>query len=145
MFLTFGEEMESGPAMGAFSWLHTLWMFLGMEITTTQRAPVDRPTARRAARSLGHGDVSVVLLRRSCSQAEPTGEHKPVDWSCQWVVQGFWRHTRVPAGVEHHHPRPGGRDGCRVCGEPIHWVKPHLRGPEDKPLKASDQLFRLSR
>lgn len=131
------------------SWAHTLWMFMDTEITTSHEAPVERPARKRAMRSLKHTDVNVVLLRRSHGTGERTGEgHRVVDWSCRWVVQGFYRHLESYTGAyQHHHalPAPWDRDCCLTCAARITWVRPHLRGPSDKPLRGAEQLYRLSR
>jgi hypothetical protein len=74
-----------------------------------------------------------------------------VDWSCRWLVQGFYRHVR---GEHGHKPVPrwhGKQMVCETCWQkeaelvPVSWVRPHLRGPEGKPLKASQTLYKLAR
>jgi hypothetical protein len=65
--------------------------------------------------------VRVVTLRRlhrtEAAPAEGTAEH--VEWSHRWLVSGHWRWQRV--GV--------GRTERRLT-----YVRPHVKGPDDKPL-----------
>jgi hypothetical protein len=159
------KEEVDGSADSMLGLVHMLWMFLGMEIVTTRRHVPARAFRRRALRSILHGEVHVVLLRRL---AHPeTGEdvtHREVDWTCQWVVQGHWRHWEKPDFGSHravvlygeeasdeHFPecekqlkaRP--HRHCVQCGGPVSWVKPYIKGPDGRPLKVSRTLMRLAR
>lgn len=81
----------------------------------------DRATRRRLAAEAGPvavSDVHVVTLRRA-EQTEPEGERE-VEWSCRWWVRGHWRRQAV--GVDR-------AERLRI------WIVPHIKGPEDKPLK----------
>ena len=151
----FGQRFftdQNGPGTGRDDigrWLHTLWMFLEAEITVHTPTRPDRGSARRAQRVLGRvPDVQVITLRRASNVAEPTGEHREVDWSCSWLVQGFYRHLDHYDGPRHH-AVPGvpieGRSRCLPCQSRITWVRPHVRGPGDKPLRSVPQLYKLSR
>ena len=129
-------------------WSHTLFMFLDMEVTVSQRPPIERHARKRAARSLNHAEVNVVTLRRAARQPEGEPGHHQVDWSCRWPVQGFWRHNRNDYAIAHHHVVPDpSRKYCAApgCGNAISWVRPCLRGPEYLPLKQGKQVFRLVR
>lgn len=137
--------------------LHTLWMFLGMEIVSTEPATdVPRLARKRALRSLRHGEVRVVTLRKirhvhSGDIVNP----RDIDWSCRWVVQGHWRHIDKYEGEKHHAIREVRRgekhDACGICssrGEEarVTWIGPYLKGPDGAPLKSADKLvYRLSR
>jgi len=147
-----GPDQEGWPEYAGrpddlISWMHTLWMFMDAEITVSHPAVTGRPARKRAQRSLGREQqVSVVLLRRHRAVGGQAGEHAQIDWSCRWVVQGFYRHLESYLGP-HHHAIPGPRERgyCLTCGARLTWVRPHLRGPEDKPLRSADQLYRLAR
>lgn len=137
-------DFTKGVEPGDISrWLHCLWLLLGSEIVTSKRAQDVPSRPMRTPHSLRHGEVNVVQLRRTHS-LEVDEEHgtREVDWSCRWPVQGFWRHrTR-----RNHHAAPDPlKVCCIVCGEAISWVRPHLRGPSDLPLREQDQLYKLSR
>jgi hypothetical protein len=101
---------------------HMMWSLMGMEITSVTDAAVGRPARRRAQGSIRHGDVRVVQLRRA---AHDTGTGiRRVDWSCRWIVRGHRR--RLPSGN-------------------TIWIKPYIKGPDGRPLKASDVVYRLER
>ncbi len=137
------------------AWIHALWMVMEQEISVTGKARIDRPALRAARRSIKHGEVSVVLLRRSKSHAVPSqdGTHRDTDWSCRWLVQGHHRHLDSYTG-SHHHALPGpyidGSAYCVICWERneavrVTWIKSHVKGPEDRPLKSTGKLYRLAR
>ena len=84
---------------------------------------VDRHARKRLARQGYTGDeiVKVITLRaRERSDSVGAGE-SDVDWSHRWIVTGHWRQQWYPS-VERHLPL---------------WIHPFVKGPEDKPLKAS--------
>lgn len=139
------RRAEGAPGDDISRWLHALWLVMESEVPAMRRAAdIERHVHARALRSLNHADVTVVLLRRTASKGLDEGDpgHRYVDWTHRWVVQGFWRHYHKQA----HHAAPDQtRESCLVCGTRISWVRPHLRGPSDKPLKASPQLYRLAR
>lgn len=121
-----------------------LWMFLGMEITTTAKAKVQNHYRKQALKTLKNGDVNVILLRRvrHVTESEPGGP--PVDWTCRWIVHGHHRHHVAPD--KPHHAVPAGADKhCAVCGGPTEYVKPYLKGPDGKPLRIRDTVMRLAR
>jgi hypothetical protein len=137
-FVPGGEPAGAKDIANADSvlWMvHVLWMFLGSEIITTARPRIPRSAARRAQRSIKHGEVSVVLLRRVTHPEEPPG-HRLVDWSCRWVQQGHWRHLESYAPHPPHHAVVTGPDKiCAVCDVECTWVRPCLKGPSDRPLR----------
>lgn len=140
------ERREAGIQFDDVArWLHALWLVMESEIVTHRRASdVERHVAKRAQKSLNHKDVTVVVLRRSMAKELEEGEpgHRYIDWTHRWVVQGFWRHQRKQT----HHAAPDQfREHCVVCGIRISWVRPHLRGPSDKPLQVKPQLYKLTR
>ena len=154
--IPFGKEFtypdDRGPhAVDAFLHLvHLLWMFLGMEITATQRHQV-RPESkrkRRALRSLKHNEVHVVLLRRVRHATDEEGTSRDIDWSCRWVVQGHWRHRAEPGNKHRGVKGDTADDGtalCALCGDRLYWVEPYIKGPDGRPLKVSRTLYRLAR
>ena len=102
--------------------LAALWLLLATE-TLVAKAPihVDRATRRRSERAgYGEPDVRFVILRKPPREVdgEPV-EHRDVRWSRQWIVSA---HPRLqPCG-----PRRSERK--------LIMVKPHRKGPPDKPL-----------
>lgn len=107
--------------------VHVIWMLMDMEfVTTSHQAPVIRNVRRRALRTLKHGEVNVIMLRRAkyLDDSGDDKEHRHVNWSCRWIVQGHWRHYR---------------NGNRV------WIKPYIKGPDGLTIKDTRQLWRLAR
>jgi hypothetical protein len=102
---------------------HLLFSLMEMEITSVSEAEAGRPARRRAQRSIRHGDVRVVQLRRA---THDTGAQRrgAVDWSCRWIVRGHRR---------------------RLANGNTTWIKPYIKGPDGRPLKASDVVYRLER
>lgn len=132
-------------AASPVAFAHILWMFLGMELTAVERAPISRQVRRQALRSLKHGEVHVVTLRRVRHHDDPDDVARGIDWSCQWPVQGHSRHLDSYPGPHHRAVTTGPDKHCVVCGGRTTWVRPYLKGPDGKPLKVSRQLMRLSR
>ena len=128
-------------------WAQVLWLFMRTEIVSLAAGQVQRPFRRRAERAGINTDVKVVLLRRM-RQGEHEVTHRTVDWTCQWVVQEFWRHLDSYAGRhESHRAKVAGADKhCEVCGGRVTHVRTHVRGPEGLPLKAvPETVYRVSR
>jgi hypothetical protein len=130
--------------------IHLLWMFLGMEITTTARPKIQNHYRKHALKSLKHGEVHVVLLRKARHATEPEGaEHRFVDWSCRWPVQGHYRHKHKPddlhRAIASSHRDEDGNAICAHCNDSLFWVSPYLKGPDGLPLKVSKTLMKLAR
>ncbi len=149
MVIPFGEPMPLSPSQtqgwdSSLGWVHALWMFMGTEISSLQRVPASRAFARRAMRSIGQNEVSVVLLRRAAHQAD-NGEQREVNWSCCWIVQGHGRHLGGYDGPHHLAVLDAGRQHCLTCHSRATYVSPYIKGPDNLPLKTSRQLFKVSR
>lgn len=156
---TMGDEpdpdgLKELTAKSVVNIVHVLWMFLGMEIVSTRLAEVPRPMRRRAQKSLVHGEVNVILLRRIAHPDDGRSvTSREVDWSCRWIVQGHYRHIEEydlqdEAGQVHRHravPGPG-KERCAICDARITYVRPYIKGPDGKPLKAAGPtLLKLAR
>lgn len=151
------DEKDQSRADSILGILHTLWMFLGMEIVSTEPArDIPRLVKRQALRSLRHGEVRVVTLRKiRHANSDHVLNPRDIDWSCRWVVQGHWRHIDKYEGEKHHAIREVRRgekhDACGICmsrGEQVRvtWIGPYMKGPDGAPLKSADKLvYRLSR
>lgn len=114
-----------------FRTVHMLWIMMGMEIVSTDREPVDRHTRRRAE-NLRHQEVRVIRLRRPQHHAEPSGEHR----TSTGALAG-WSGATTGGTTSH--------GGTFKDGRTRTYVKPYIKGDDDKPLKVSDILYRLSR
>jgi len=153
------------PQDSAPRWLRCLWQTLESVIGTTRKAPPDeigRHARRRAARSLVHGEVSVVLLRRSMTIPEPgTGipQSFPPRHDFRWPVDEFWRHVRRDEAWEEANPETGddgrprrhhavpdtSRTRCAICGAKVSHVASFIKGPPGLPIRQRKQLYRLAR
>lgn len=134
--------------------VHILWMFLTMEITVSHRPQLPRHFRRRALKSLKHGEVNVIILRRAKDDPDYEPGHAKIDWSCRWVVQGHSRHIESYEG-KHHQATTAKWTGtgadrrveavCVVCGKRTTFVRPYIKGPSDRPIKVSRQIMKLAR
>jgi hypothetical protein len=137
-------------ADSALHYVHVIWQLMCAEITAQTRRRADRSTRRRIRKSVRHDLVTVVTLRRARTR-EGTGPETPlnhVDWTCRWLVSGHWRHVESYT-TQHHRPicdtGTPGEPRCITCGARITWIRPFIKGPEDKPFRRTEILHRLSR
>lgn len=132
-----GEEYENPqPFTNFIRIMHAYWMILNQTVADVYEAETPRAFAKRARRANIPDRVTVVALRRSESHPHGDGD---VDWHHRWLVRGHWRWQHVS---EHHplaEPDPDGGFRARV------WVRPHVKGPEDKPLHLTDKVYALLR
>lgn len=135
-------------------WTYVLFKFFSEELTVTRKEPVARPARRRAQRTLKSGEVSVIVLRKKRPMVEGTGEHRNVEWSCRWPVDGHYRHLEKydleidELGCAHKHqalPYPWDKTHCVTCGSKITFVHPYLKGPTYLPVRQREQLYKLVR
>lgn len=142
-----GLHDDQVPAV--LHYVHAVWLLLGTEVAVVERTSVPRQVRKRAQATIRQHEVRVVTLRRAIHQVDPDGrEHRDIDWSCRWLVRGFWRHRWGYGTVGRFHEGQG--DGgdpphCLACGARVTWVRPHVKGPDDRPLKAVEKVYRLSR
>ena len=138
------EQEANHPAV----WILALWLMLGSEIVVSRKDHGDRPMRRRAEKARIATDITVVTLRRARHAEDDDSEPgmRDVDWSCRWLVAGHWRHHTAPADRHHakHVPGPG-KPSCAICGGGISWVKPYVKGPDDKPVRIVERVYKLAR
>ena len=143
-------------------WVRTLWKVLSSEISATRSdVHIERHVRKRALRSLRHGEVHVVTLRRKHYVSDGEGGHQARIYTCRWPVNGFWRHSRRDADWEdahhtydehgrrtRHHATPDEtREYCAICGAPVSWIGTFVKGPPGAPWKddANRTVFVLRR
>lgn len=123
------SAVEDRKVIAAF-W--TLMHTVGITATETHRAP--RAAMRRTQRAGINGDladVQVVTLRKvHRTESDPADlndadETARIEWSHRWLVAGHWRWQ--PCGP--------GRTERRLT-----YVRPYVKGPEDKPLKTPTRV-----
>jgi hypothetical protein len=139
-----GDDQSTTEAFLAL--IHLLWMFLGMEITASERQPIKGANLKRARRTLVNPEVRVVLLRRLRHATDAPGTHRAVDWTCRWIVQGHYRHKQRPQHP-HRAVAAGADKHCTICGAELQsWVAPYIKGPDGLPLRATEKtIMRLAR
>ena len=106
-----------------------IWMEQRILITPKERA--QRAFRRRLEKQgITTDTVNVIRLRRIQSQPSTCDDPADREWSCQWIVRGHWRLQFYPSKGSH---------------QPV-WIMPHVKGPEDKPLKIPGQtVFAVTR
>ena len=150
--LPFGQRFsfsaeDQGDDMMA--WIKTLWVFMNTEIVTSTRPHLRAFSMKKFQRSMKEPpEVNVIYLRRRHVDYDSFGVPQPaglIDWSCRWVVQGHHRHLEKYPGPKHHAlPDPAfANTKCLTCGSKITWVHPYVKGPDDKPVRALEQLYLL--
>ena len=103
------------------------WLLVAQKLAETIDADVRR-RIRKAYARVGRPAPDVRLVRiRGASSRQETSESAahssaPTDREFRWWVRGFWRNQ----------PYGPGRAYRRLI-----YVAPHLRGPEDKPIRSS--------
>ncbi len=120
----YGDYLESGPHKGHAEGIFKLLAFAQSPYLTTYRHRSDRGERRRFERLTDEvkPDVHVVVLRSM--RARPgsgDGERESPDWSCRWMVRGHYRNQWYRREQRHR----------------LIWVAPYVKGPEDKPFKAT--------
>ena len=116
--LQYADDTDS--SLKNLSFIGAMLLFLDQRILRYTQERPDRATRRRLPVFEVEPVVRVIQLRRVNYQAHDSSEHEAVEWSCQWLVRGFWRNQWYPS-LGYHQPK---------------WIAPYIKGPADKPLKA---------
>jgi hypothetical protein len=107
-------------------------LFTSQPVVQTVEHSAPRAWRRHSPSGNSHPFVNVVKLRSKQYLRAADGEEHPsrdVDWACRWVVRAHWRNQYYPSLHKH---------------KPL-LIPAHMKGPEDKPLKQSINLFDVSR
>ena len=93
-------------------------LWLEQKIIIEKTVEPERHVRKRLIKA-GHivSSIRIVTLRKEIPQI--SNNHKDVEWSCQWLVNGHWRQQYYPSTKERK-PK---------------WILPYVKGPEDKPFK----------
>lgn len=103
-------------------WFKAFWLLTSQHgVSETVEHTPSRPARKRAERANVNPLVRVIRLPRHV-RAQSSAEHGHVDWQSRWIVSGHWR--QQPWGPERKRIRPV-------------WIAPYVKGPDDRPLKAS--------
>ena len=116
--------------------LHAYWLLLNQTVIRLSDAEIPRAMSKRARRMDIPDRVTIVALRRI--EGHTHGE-SDVDWQYRWLVRGHWRWQHVSKDHPLAEPDPEGGFRARV------WVRPHVKGPEDKPFHLTEKVYSLVR
>lgn len=142
-------EIEDRLSTGGyvFRFALAMWALMREPLAAVAVQDPDRKQRRRLQREgretpeEGWG-VRVVTLRRLATRETTPGDGtSSVEWSHRWVVSGHWKWQ--------WHPRPLGTP-CGHCDreDGFHrqkWIHPYPKGPKDKPLVLSKNVYALKR
>lgn len=108
-----------------------MFAFMDQRILVEHEERPRRGARRRAQDALQREpNIRVITLRRTTNDDGDSGS-RDVEWSCRWVVRGHWRRQRVGPGLAEQRPT---------------WIMPHVKGPQDKPIKApTETIWRVAR
>jgi len=120
-FRFFPPMYHGDPLGGLYCHAIAALRFMHSDFASPEPLLLPRPI-RRAADQGRRGPlpaINVVKLRRSARQpADAATAREARNWACQWLVSGHWRK-----------PDPRMKEPAPV------YVRPHVKGPEDKPLR----------
>lgn len=97
-------------------------------VTAVDEQPLPRTIRRRAERE-GYNPNAVRVVRIR-DRANTPHREQPTERSYQvrWTVRGHWRNQWYPSRDEHR---------------PV-WINPHIKGPQDAPLRTGDTVHVLA-
>lgn len=111
-------------------WSQTLraaWVLMSQpQIAEVEEVEPSRAARRRAQRAgIDIHAVRVLHLRRLVRDHGQTEDDSPGrEYTCRWMVRGHWRQQWYPSRGVHR---------------PI-WINPHIKGPDDKPLRTGETV-----
>jgi len=108
--------------------IYAFWRIQAQPLATVAPAPLDRSSARRAARASVVHDTRVVMLRRTSPIAEPGDGGAKWHYRVRFMVRGHWRR------LHDKHGRP-----YRI------WIHAFIKGPDGAPLLAGEKVSILAR
>lgn len=113
--------------------LATLWQLASQHRVVDERRAVvtNKGALRRFQREHGRppAAVRVIDVRRPPRQRSDEHEHRHVEWTRRWIVEGHWRQQAYGEG--------------RTLRRPT-WIAPFVKGPADRPLIVSDRVKRVT-
>jgi hypothetical protein len=120
---------ENLSTIRTIKFLAAMFAFIEQKILIVSRKQAVRSTRKRVD-SLGYNNmINVITLRQAARQQSSDETQEDVEWSCRWIVRGHWRDQWYPSIKRN---------------QPI-WIAPYIKGPEDKPLREPQRLFKVIR
>jgi hypothetical protein len=105
------------------------WLLLTQPgVTTVDEQPLSRTIRRRAERE-GYNPNAVRVVRiRDRADTPHREQDTDRSYRVRWTVRGHWRSQWYPSRGEHR---------------PV-WINPHVKGPQDAPLRTGDTVHVLA-
>lgn len=121
-------DSHYGAADMSSPWFQTIcstWLLMNQpgvtEIESVHRSHASGQADR--LEGLSTGPVRIIHLRRLLEHHDaPGSEPASREYTCRWLVRGHWRSQWFPKRQVHR---------------PV-WIAPHIKGPDDKPFRATD-------
>lgn len=107
-------------------------VWLRQRIAVTSRGQGTRQVSRQIAREhnlTAPPVVEIVALRRNEVAIERSTQPSNREFSCRWIVHGFWRNQFYPSTGKHN----------------LKWIDSYIKGPADKPLKTAARIYAVTR
>lgn len=105
---------------------------LAQKIFVSRLEKPPRSVRRRIQKQTGRKDiknVAIIQLRARENTSHATGTGTKREYSHSWMVRGHWRNQWY-ASLGIHKAK---------------WIAPHVKGPDDKPLKNVRKIFAVAR
>ena len=103
--------------------------FLRQRLLVIEKMQLPRGLRRSTQRS-GDAAPSISVIRlREIVRHGGVDLHEQVEWTCRWLVRGHWRMQPYP----------------KLGLVQPKWIAPHIKGPDDKPIKHSERVFAVVR
>lgn len=111
-------------------WPRAFWTISKQLLTRVSNAKLPRCLARRCEKD-GEimPDVRIVTLRKLSHGSRHGEEISEIAWSHRWIVGGHWRNQWLPSIKAHR----------------LQWIAPHIKGPDNKPLRIKETIGALVR
>ena len=125
-----GDSAFSAAEATAVVLVHTLWAMLEERIFVSAKQSMSSKYMKMMRRLNMNANVSVINLRQiEYVDGYDGNMNHLIDWSHRWRVRGHYR-----------------RITDRVTGEQkLVWVRAHIKGPEEKPLRDTEKINALLR
>lgn len=127
-----GDQPEVAAGSTAVVMVHTLWKMLSEEVAVSRKQTPTKKQMKMLRRvKMKDTGVSIINLRRITYHGDnvPMDGERIVDWSHRWKVRGHYRRIR----------------DRRTGEERLVWIRSHIKGPQDRPLRETEKIHALTR
>jgi len=123
------QTLRSDSVMPWMKVLYSSWLLMTQPgITEVEQQRASRKQQQRdQRRGIGQSDVRLIRVHRRHRDSGPaskqTDESTDREFTVRWMVRGHWRNQAHGPGYTLRRPT---------------WINPHVKGPDDKPLKTGN-------